>query len=303
MMPSTLISVALCTYNGEKYIEEQLHSILNQTYQNLEIIIVDDCSTDNTWAIIKSYATKDTRIKYFKNNENIGFNKNFEKAISLTSGDFIALSDQDDIWKPFKLELLLKNIDDNWLIFSNSSYINENGDPANKDLLQNFSLIQKSYKSILLHNWVTGHTTLFTRKLLNYIMPFPESGFYDWWIGFVAIYHHKITYLDKVLTFYRAHTNSVIQKELQMSYRKYKKYQLNSTIMMLTAFINYKNVVDLDKNFISNLLNALLFKKRYLIIIPLLSMIYSNYNEFYSDRKKREGLSKLNFAYKIAKSI
>src|ERR1700748_3070750 len=98
MSKQPLVSVAMCTYNGEKYIRQQLDSILNQTWRNLEIVIVDDGSSDDTFAIISEYAEKDSRIKCFKNEVNLGFNKNFEHAVELTTGDYIAISDQDDIW-------------------------------------------------------------------------------------------------------------------------------------------------------------------------------------------------------------
>ncbi len=302
-MSSALISVALCTYNGEKYLNEQLQSILNQTYQNLEIIIVDDCSTDNTNNIIKNYVDKDRRIKFFKNNYNLGFNKNFEKAIGLTTGDFIAISDQDDIWEPSKLKLLSNNIFNNWLIFSNSVYIDQNGTVSGKELLPNFSINNKTYKSILLNNWVTGHTTLFKREFLNYIVPFSDGIFYDWWIGFVAVYHHKITYLKDVLTLHRIHQDSVIQKSLQLQHKEHKEQQLNLTIMMHTAFIGYKLTTDEDKKFIAALLKTLILKKNHLFSIPLAKIIYNYYSDFYPDRKERMGFSKLNFAYKIAKTI
>src|SRR4051812_38033424 len=103
-MKLPLISIALCTYNGERFVESQLLSLIKQTYLNLEIIIVDDCSTDNTLNIIAGYAAKDNRIKYWKNDLNLGFNQNFQKALSLTSGEFIAISDQDDIWHETKIE-------------------------------------------------------------------------------------------------------------------------------------------------------------------------------------------------------
>lgn len=302
-MISTLISVALCTYNGEKHIEEQLQSILNQTHQNLEIIVVDDCSIDKTVSIVKSYAAKDLRIKLYNNDYNLGFNKNFEKAIGLTTGDFIAISDQDDIWKPFKLELLLVNINDNWLIFSNSSFVDKNGINVDKELLKSFSLTDRTYKSILLSNWLTGHTVLFKKELLNYIIPFPENVFYDWWIGFVVMYHHKITYLKDALTLHRIHQYSVIQTELQLDHLKYKQQQLNLTIAMLTAFINYKLITISDRGFIAVLLKAVILKKTYFLLLPLIKIIYTNYDLFYPERKKRTGLSKLNFTYKIAKLI
>jgi glycosyltransferase involved in cell wall biosynthesis len=108
-----MISIAMCTYNGERFIKEQLDSILNQTYKNFELIITDDDSSDKTITIIKEYIKQDKRIKLYQNNSNLGFIKNFEKAISLCSGDYIVLADQDDIWKVNKLEIFLEQIKDN----------------------------------------------------------------------------------------------------------------------------------------------------------------------------------------------
>ena len=88
-----MISVAMATYNGERYLPVQLDSILNQTIQDFEIVICDDCSRDNTRKILEDYAKLDSRIKVYLNETNLGFKKNFEKAISLCSGDYVALSD------------------------------------------------------------------------------------------------------------------------------------------------------------------------------------------------------------------
>ena len=97
-----MISVALACYNGENFIYEQIQSIINQTITDLEIIICDDKSTDNTIDIIHNI--KDKRIKLYQNNIQLGVVKNFEKAISLCNGEYIALSDQDDVWVEKKLE-------------------------------------------------------------------------------------------------------------------------------------------------------------------------------------------------------
>ena len=103
---SPLISVILPTYNGEKYLAETLESVLNQTYTNLEIIIVDDCSTDSTIDIIKSY--NDERIKLYVNEKNLGIGDNTNKALSLATGEFIMMQDHDDISSPSRAELQLK---------------------------------------------------------------------------------------------------------------------------------------------------------------------------------------------------
>jgi len=122
MSVEPLVSIALCTYNGDTYISSQLDTIINQTYGNIEIIVVDDGSTDNTLPILKHYE-ETGKIKLYRNNTNLGFIKNFEKAISLCTGDYIALSDQDDLWELNKIELLVNTIGENMLIFSDSEFI------------------------------------------------------------------------------------------------------------------------------------------------------------------------------------
>ena len=209
-----LISIVLCTYNGERHLKYQLDSLVAQTYKNIEIVIVDDCSDDNTRSILSDYLSRYAHINLFFNLENLGFNKNFEKAITLAKGEFISICDQDDIWDLDKIEELMANIGDKGMIFSNSRLIDEDGLSMNRLLLAapNFNLLD--YKSILINNFVAGHTILAKTIFIKKTLPFPDYGYYDWWIGFLAIYHQEIVFLDKCLTSYRIHSNSVIQKEV-----------------------------------------------------------------------------------------
>jgi glycosyltransferase involved in cell wall biosynthesis len=296
-MEEPLISIALCTYNGAKYLREQLDSITSQTYQRFEIIVVDDCSTDNTFDIVKTYAAQDTRIKCFKNEVNLGFNKNFEKAISLTSGKYIAVSDQDDIWLADKLRLLLDNIKDNWLIFSNSSYLDSS---ASGKLLDNFKL-PNDFRGILLFNYLTGHTTLFHREFLKFIFPFPEKGYYDWWMGFVASYHHRICFLDQALTQYRVHHESVIQKRVDLGGKKLEEYSTIS--VMLDAFAGYDNLKPSDKEFIDRLKNSYRSKGSRPLSIPLMKIVFKYYQALFPNMKVRKSFSKLNFAFKFSRGV
>jgi glycosyltransferase involved in cell wall biosynthesis len=295
-MQQPLISVALCTYNGEKYIAEQLDSIISQTYKNLEIIVVDDCSTDNTFEIVSAYAGRDSRIKCFENEVNLGFNKNFEKAVTLTTGDYTAISDQDDIWLPDKLQLLSDHIKDNWLIFSNSDFINNTD---RYKLLNGFKL-PPDYKGILLFNYVTGHTTLINREFLKSVLPFPDKGYYDWWMGFVASYHHKITFLDKVLTNHRVHADSVIKKRQDLGRAELEQYETVS--MMLNNFVNYKNIKREDKIFIEQLHQAYLLKASK-SSAPLVKMVYKYYPRLFPNQKLRKLLTRFFFALRFSKKI
>jgi len=101
------LSVALCTYNGEKFIEQQINSILNQSISIDEIVICDDQSTDKTVEILKKLQSEHKAIVVIENEINLRSTKNFEKAISLCTGDFIFLSDQDDVWNAQKVEKTL----------------------------------------------------------------------------------------------------------------------------------------------------------------------------------------------------
>jgi glycosyltransferase involved in cell wall biosynthesis len=301
-MADQLVSIALCTYNGEKYLKEQLDSIINQTYRNLEIIIVDDCSSDTTFEIVKKYAEADKRIRYFQNEVNLGYNKNFERAINLTTGDYISISDQDDIWMLDKIEILLKSIHDNWLVFSNSEFMEEDGTKAHS-LLKDFSIEGKDYRMILFTNYVAGHAVLFKREFLDHLLPFPEYGFYDWWMAFVAFYHHKIVYVDKVLTRYRKHSASVIQKILKNDKKKVRDLLFKINVDQYTAFESYKNLAGEDRKFISDLKKAFLLRLKYPYSIPLIKMIIKDYDILFSESKARTGLSRLNFAMKTSRRV
>ena len=105
MKHGPLVSIALCTYNGAGFIAEQLDTLITQTYAPIEIIAVDDSSTDETFNILMAYAAKYSQIKIYKNENNIGFAANFERAATLCDGELIALCDQDDLWHPQKIEL------------------------------------------------------------------------------------------------------------------------------------------------------------------------------------------------------
>ena len=107
------IDILLATYNGEKYLREQLDSILNQTYQNFKLIVSDDCSTDLTREILKEYEEKDKRIIVFYQEKNLCYIKNFEFLLKNVKSEYYALSDQDDVWKPEKIEVAMNMLKEN----------------------------------------------------------------------------------------------------------------------------------------------------------------------------------------------
>ena len=212
----------MCTYNGQRFIKEQLDSMLSQTYKHFELIITDDGSSDDTIEIIKEYQKSDDRIKLYQNEKNLGFVKNFEKAISLCSGEYIALADQDDIWKKNKLEVFLNEIKENVLIYSDAILIDEHSNISSNQLIRpNNNLVKgKCNKAFLLSNCVSGNTLMFKRELLEYILPIPDGvRFHDIWIAFVASTYGTITYTEEPLTYYRRYSEQITHQPEKDTYK------------------------------------------------------------------------------------
>ncbi|MEN9599976.1 MAG: hypothetical protein RL596_2297 [Bacteroidota bacterium] len=210
-MDSTpLISVVVATYNGARFIGAQLDSIVQQTYPNIEVIVVDDRSTDNTATILHTYATQYSNIKVFINEENLGYVKNFEKGMLLATGDFIAPSDQDDIWLPEKLSILMRERGDHLIVYCNSELINDENQKIGKKLSDIKRLV--SYDDCLTYaigNAAAGHAMLFPRSLVANCVPLPTMIPHDYWLGFVATFTSPLKYIDTPLVLYRQHNANV----------------------------------------------------------------------------------------------
>jgi len=200
------VSVAMTTFNGVKFLRKQLDSILNQTVPVHEIIVCDDGSTEGTIEILKEYS-KHLNFKYFINQKNLGFVKNFETALSHCIEEYIVLSDQDDIWYSHKVQVLLESIGDNLLIHSDCDLINE----KDQVILKNFKGEIQSHKKpedFLFANIVTGCTVMIRQDLLERVLPFPKGiSYHDWYLALYASYLGRLTYISKSLTGYRQHIN------------------------------------------------------------------------------------------------
>ncbi len=215
MSEDSLISIAMSSYNGERFIQEQIDSILDQSYSNLELIITDDGSSDKTIEIIKNYQKNDTRIKLYQNEVNLGFVQNFGKAISLCKGDYIALADQDDIWKKDKLKTFIAKIGENVLIYSDADLVDEHAASMEQELIRPARKLVSgaNNRAFLLENCVSGNTLMFKKELLQYILPIPEgASFHDRWIVFVATTYGSITYTEEPMTYYRRYSEQITKK-------------------------------------------------------------------------------------------
>lgn len=220
------ISIALAACKGEKWIGEQLESLLAQTLAPDEIVITDDSKTADTFLAVEPYMKQYPGvIRYERNAIPLGVSKNFERAIGLTTGDIIFLCDQDDIWLPEKVEKLAGKIDDQHLgAFCNSQVVDAEGKllPLTHWDIRDFSaeeirLIVEGSRADRVRLFLkrilpAGHNMAFSAKLKNELLPFPDiPECHDSWIGYVVLLNSDWAAVNEKLTLYRQHGNNVSQ--------------------------------------------------------------------------------------------
>ena len=301
MITFPLVSVVLCSYNGEKYLEEQLTSILAQTYPSLEIIICDDCSVDLTQSIIKTYAFKDRRIQYFFNKENIGVNKNFEQGFLKATGVFIVIADQDDIWKPEKIQKQfdLFSADDIILVHTTSAIFSGNELPLHKILKKTELPMQgNDSRKLMLRNSISGHNIMFRKKLFNIATPFPSNVYYDWWLCEVATCCGQINSSNEILAFQRRHADNVT---IVITAKGQTKKVVKERVTALQAFAKIPYLKSADKSFCEKLLgyySELEHKKRSFKLFIFL--LRNSQTLFFYKKKKIPYVSYIKTAYRLS---
>ena len=262
----TNISVCIATYNGAKFIEIQLNSILFQLGQNDEIIIFDDYSIDNTVDLIRKI--NDKRIKIFQNKTNLGLVKTFENALKMASGNYIFLSDQDDTWYNNKVDCILKIFEkyDIDLIVHNADVF-ENGNVLSHNLFNILKSRKGVFKNIYSNSY-TGCCMAFKKNLLKMILPIPQKKglYHDVWIGTISeLFTNRTLFIDDSLILWNRHgSNSSTLKR-----RNIYKVLPNKFIL----------ITEIIKRFIIFSSNQLLMKKKNLYILLPDEMIFSFSNK------------------------
>jgi glycosyltransferase involved in cell wall biosynthesis len=232
MTKTISISVALCTYNGEKYLREQLASIAQQTRLPDQLVICDDGSSDATAEIIEEFArTVSFPVRCARNPQNLGSTKNFEKAISLCTGDLIALCDQDDIWLPEKLALQAEMMERDPALgglFSDAELIDATSALLGKRLWQNIEFTparQQQFREghetevFLRKMAVTGATMMIRANLRSLFTPIPAIWVHDSWIAWMLAIYSKLELMQEPTIQYRLHASQQIGVESLLSTR------------------------------------------------------------------------------------
>jgi len=221
------ISVALCTYNGEQFLEDQLESILSQTLLPGEIVISDDGSRDGTLEVVSRVLTPERlskmgiSLKIVRHSRTLGVAKNFEAALAACSGEFVSLCDQDDIWHPNRLAILRAEFssDDVMLVHSDARLVDAAGHPLGASLF--FSLGAgrrellreqgpRGFFVLLRRNLVTGATAMIRSNLFRLAQPIPSSWVHDYWLATVATVFGRIVVAPGELIDYRQHESNQI---------------------------------------------------------------------------------------------
>lgn len=297
-MNNSSVSVVICTYNGSRFVGEQIESICKQSYSNLEIIVVDDASPDNTFDIVKKYAADDHRIRPYRNEKNLGFNLNFDKACKLASGDFIAIADQDDIWELSKIETLMNKVMEDPAILL-VHCISARFEKFGKFHLKSHKLVNylagDDVRNFFLANYISGHNMLIKRELLEKSLPFPGNVYYDWWLAAVASCNGKIAPVPEILVWHRMHDSNATGAA------KPKLYLYKQVMIILPQILTIDGMEESKKEFGMRLLNYYSELSERTFSWPLFFFLFRHAKIIFAHKKRTfPWFSYLKHSYKAA---
>jgi glycosyltransferase involved in cell wall biosynthesis len=226
---SPLISIVMATYNGEKFLREQVDSLLAQSYATLEFVFVDDASSDSSLAILQEYSSKDVRIRLVANPVNQGLLATFELGIRAAKGEMIALSDQDDVWMPEKISLLAGAIGGNSLIYADSALTNSEGLVTGKFSYRNHLCDYPSALHFVFGTKAMGHAMLLKREIIDIALPFPDYVGHDYILGFAAAALNGVVYFPATLVNYRQHSSNTMGADLSKGKKNFNTRKVRNT--------------------------------------------------------------------------
>lgn len=283
------VDILLATCDGEKFLKEQLDSILNQSYTNLRIIIRDDASQDSTSTIIqeftKSYPDK---IVFIQGRERLGVKANFSKLMDVSSAPYIMFSDQDDIWMPNKIEKTLSHMlameakegNHPFLVHTDLVVVDEQMKMMNRSFWKYANIRpvhEETFNRLLSQNVVTGCTVMVNRLMIELSRPIPQEAFmHDWWMALTAAVFGKIGVLDEPTIYYRQHGKNALGaqkfgslKNFKDSFHKLKTHNVRKFQQVAHFYHRYYELFEphqssVIKTFL-NLQRSSWMQKRYLI--------------------------------------
>ena len=219
------IAIIMATYNGEKYVDEQIKSILSSNYQDLELFIYDDGSKDNTVSILRNYENQfPGKIHVYQNESNLGHLKNFMHALSATTADYVMFSDQDDVWNSNKAAITIKRMkhmeaqfgkDIPLVVFTDAIVVDQDLNTLNRSFFCSGHLnpYRTDLGHLLMENKLIGCTVMVNAALRRVLLskPLPRKArYHDWWIALIAASYGKIGFVKEGTLLYRQHGGNVV---------------------------------------------------------------------------------------------
>ena len=253
------IEILMATYNGEKYISEQINSIINQTYKNWKLLIRDDGSKDETLEILKEYEKKDKRINILRDTKgNLGFVKNFEELLRNSSEEFVMFSDQDDYWLENKIELYINELiklseierKNPLLLHSNSFICDENLNIKKKEFVNSKIANQYEENSYFFAYIVQGSTTLVNKQLIDIGLPFLRNvTLHDRYFHLLSEFFGRRIFINKSLLKYRQHSSNKIGAKSRIIKKVLKKryFEQSDRELILEIKEKYKGKIEKEK--------------------------------------------------------
>ena len=263
------ISAVVCTYNGERFLAEQLQSILDQTHPPDDIIVSDDGSSDSTLDIVAEFSSRDSGAKkpqwtVQSRRKPLGVAGNFASALTKARGEFVALADQDDVWEPTRLEQGLAQFrDDALLVHCDATLIDEAGQPTGA-LMSALRLTSGERRSLLAgnaldallrRNLITGATTMIRASLLQQALPIPEGWVHDEWLGLVAAVQGGVVFSEESLIRYRQHGGNEIgaaKTNLDEANRRLRETRTDFFSRKLLRNAGISRVLERDPNWLGS---------------------------------------------------
>jgi len=274
MAPNLNLSIAMTTFNGDRFLQEQLDSFINQTRLPDELVVCDDGSRDETLEILEKFGRKAPfSVKIFRNSRNLGYAKNFEKAITLCQGDLVSLSDQDDIWLPNKLreiEQIFLKYPATGYVFSDGFIVDEKLKPLNYSLWDylGFSFNTKcqflpcKFYQYTLRREINGAIITINAKLRDALFPLPEYWSHDGWISFAGSLIMDVIAFPTKLIKYRRHLGQQFGAPYKII-EKFNKVKSTKRVDYTKQSIKWENALshiankrlDINEDILKHILN------------------------------------------------
>ena len=238
---SPSVSVCMATYNGDKFIEEQIESILSQLGPSDELVISDDGSDDTTLQILETVARRDSRVKVLKGPKN-GLIKNFENALKHARGELIFLSDQDDVWLPGRVDAAIKKHKTHATVVVNACVIDQDSNMLAPQVYYENTFKYKPFKTLIVNRYI-GCTMSFRADVLKRCLPFPDNiPMHDWWIGLTSELYFETAMIAESFVKYRRHGENVTQTlgKSTNTFLTKVKYRINLLIAVVTSRLGAK---------------------------------------------------------------